>query len=561
MGQSKAWLLPLDNTYQAAVGNHSMAEYLPSAEVEIMPVPMTPKFAAGVIVWRDQIIPVIDLARVLDSTSESLGDIAGVMVLAYQVAPGEPIRHGAVILRAAPSNMIVSADMACEMPATPTAWRSLAAACIKNNGQAVPILNAKHVFSAMLQEVYKDSAGMRSVTETVSNESLQTEAANQPAPIPESVPDTPVADESGPAPAMNAMSGSPAFEQEQSGNDDSPVANMDTEQSDVTEDDSVADVAETTVDPVSEQDGPLPNAMMDQAQQTDTAAEGDPSFLEKTLARQAAEREFSAESQQLTAEEADDENPTAQYDDAVTDATPETLPADPMLDTLSSEAPDNVDTGFDTETEVTKDELLDDTGPELLSDDAELDNDLASLAATDAARSGSGDEAVEPDLDDVAGEGVAAGETELLQRKEPFFGPVSSDDSNTGPEDVSIETNVAQQTTETEDITELQDVAEDFLLADDKVDFTLGDAEAEVEMRSDFDVQTEQSVADDAEPQDIAPYFDDEAPDTSATELSADAAESAEPMQSEQAPRKRWIHRFREKHKAKNNPGNSNGRR
>lgn len=155
MAQSKAWILGLDNDHQAAVGNQNMVEYIMASDLEMMPLPLTPAYCPGVMVWRQQIIPIIDIARLLSPAHEQLAAATGVMVLAYQKSAGEPVQHGAIVLRSAPRDITVNSDMACPLPAAPAAWQTLALACFSEQGQSVPILNAQQVFSSAIHQAYE----------------------------------------------------------------------------------------------------------------------------------------------------------------------------------------------------------------------------------------------------------------------------------------------------------------------------------------------------------------------------------------------------------------------
>jgi len=181
MAQSKAWLLELGNDYRAAVGNQYMVEYLVTPEIEIMPVPLSPDYSPGVMVWRKQIIPVIDLVRPLNPGFESSGDISGVMVLAYQDAPGTPLKHGALAIRAAPENIMVNGDSACAIPISPKVWQKLAIACFSDQDDAIPILNVQIIFSTGIRAIYQNSlldSGGHNISETELSINADTSAKN-----------------------------------------------------------------------------------------------------------------------------------------------------------------------------------------------------------------------------------------------------------------------------------------------------------------------------------------------------------------------------------------------
>jgi len=196
MAQTKAWLMELDAEYFSAIGNQHMEEYIISADIEIMPVPLAPDYSPGVMLWRNQIIPVIDLVRVLNPQAHLPDEMSGVMVLAYQEAPGALLQHGAVVLRGAPQNILVDGDMACPLPAHPAAWRKLAVACISSSDKAVPILKVQSLFSSSLRRLYKENqqSGSAALTETALMQDIEAsevmvQAVNEP-PVSDSFEDT-----------------------------------------------------------------------------------------------------------------------------------------------------------------------------------------------------------------------------------------------------------------------------------------------------------------------------------------------------------------------------------
>ncbi len=156
MTQARAWILPAGAGKQAAVGNRHMMQYIAAAEVKLVPLPLAPRYAAGLMVWRQQILPVIDIAELLEP-GKNTGTTAGIMVLAYQEGPGEPLKHGAVALCAAPKNVWVSNDMARPIPGDHVVWRSLAVACFSHEGRLAPVLDVARLFSGALRAVYRAS--------------------------------------------------------------------------------------------------------------------------------------------------------------------------------------------------------------------------------------------------------------------------------------------------------------------------------------------------------------------------------------------------------------------
>ena len=145
-----AWLLDLGGGLRAVVGGSHMIEYLRAPQV--VEIPLVPIYARGVLVWRQQWVPLIDLSRLVQeshgSSDESSRDV---IVLAYREMPQSPLRHGALTLVAAPREIEVRNDLTCDVPITPAFWGVLAASCIIYENQPVPILRVRNIFT---QEIF-----------------------------------------------------------------------------------------------------------------------------------------------------------------------------------------------------------------------------------------------------------------------------------------------------------------------------------------------------------------------------------------------------------------------
>jgi hypothetical protein len=69
------------------------------------------------------------------------------VVLAYQEAPGEPLRYGALLVRAAPLEVFAADDMACPLPVDPEVFRYFACSCFALDDKAIPVLDTARLFA------------------------------------------------------------------------------------------------------------------------------------------------------------------------------------------------------------------------------------------------------------------------------------------------------------------------------------------------------------------------------------------------------------------------------
>ena len=89
----RAWLLEFARNRVAAVGLHELVEVL--SRPKLFHIPMASRRCHQALVWRDQILPVVDLASELSSDADEGEQTGAVTAIAvYQTVPGEALRHG-----------------------------------------------------------------------------------------------------------------------------------------------------------------------------------------------------------------------------------------------------------------------------------------------------------------------------------------------------------------------------------------------------------------------------------------------------------------------------------
>lgn len=142
---AQAWLLEFSRNQVAAVGLHELVEVL--SRPKLYHVPMASARCHHVLVWRDEILPVVNFST--DSRSELDDVLPGAAVTAiavYQTVPGEPLRHGALQLTAMPKTVTVVDNMACALPEAHSAISDLAISCFSYENLAVPVVDLTRVF-------------------------------------------------------------------------------------------------------------------------------------------------------------------------------------------------------------------------------------------------------------------------------------------------------------------------------------------------------------------------------------------------------------------------------
>lgn len=146
--RSRAWLMDVGADHRIAAGAPHVVEYL--VDPQALPVPRTPPHCAGLMIWRERMIPVIDFAR--PATGDAISPARRAVVLAYQDAPGQALRYGALRISAVPAEVWVSDDMAGAPEGIPETFRPLARACIVHDDRVIPILDVKRLFDSPMPE-------------------------------------------------------------------------------------------------------------------------------------------------------------------------------------------------------------------------------------------------------------------------------------------------------------------------------------------------------------------------------------------------------------------------
>jgi nucleoid-associated protein YgaU/chemotaxis signal transduction protein len=135
--------------WRVAVGAHRVVEYLLSPPTHTLP--RMPAHCPGILIWQERMIPVLDLAPVLSEQAQAQEhEVHRAVVLAYQEMPGQPLRYGALVVRAAPVEVWVSDDMACPLPEDPPAFKHFSCSCFAHQEESIPILDTTRLFATAL---------------------------------------------------------------------------------------------------------------------------------------------------------------------------------------------------------------------------------------------------------------------------------------------------------------------------------------------------------------------------------------------------------------------------
>ena len=141
----RAWLLEFSRNQIAAVGLHEIVEVL--SRPKLYHVPLSDVRCHQVLVWRDEILPVVNFGAERQANGKDAAMGGAVTAIAvYQTVPGEPLRHGALELRVMPKTISVADNMACALPDSASYIRDLAISCFSYENLAVPVIDLTRVF-------------------------------------------------------------------------------------------------------------------------------------------------------------------------------------------------------------------------------------------------------------------------------------------------------------------------------------------------------------------------------------------------------------------------------
>ncbi len=155
--EHSAWRVVVGDGVQIAVADNEMFEYV--VDPQLQSVPFTPIYCSNVMLWREQIVPVMDLS-LLVSKPPSVKMPVTVAIVAYQTKPREPLEYLGLLTREPPVRVTVVDDQACDLPASDTDfWESkeLALACFNCDGQPTPVVNIAHLCSERFRKSIEQS--------------------------------------------------------------------------------------------------------------------------------------------------------------------------------------------------------------------------------------------------------------------------------------------------------------------------------------------------------------------------------------------------------------------
>ena len=147
MTVSEAWLLDCGNSLAIAVGDHEMAEYV--QDRNFYSVPGSPEYCSSVLIWRENIVPVMDLCA-LHFGPAGVQANSLVCLLNYQEEPNAPLQHLALRVVKTPQKIRVDDEHACAIPEglQGSVLKQISLACFNYDDLPVLVLDIARLCSA-----------------------------------------------------------------------------------------------------------------------------------------------------------------------------------------------------------------------------------------------------------------------------------------------------------------------------------------------------------------------------------------------------------------------------
>lgn len=142
-----AWLMQVDRMVNMAVGQFELMHIVD--QPDYVQIPQAPEYCKHVILWNDNIVPVMNLSSWLTGEPQS-DDSYVVAILVYKDAQGGFI-YGGIKLNDTPVLERVSNNQQCGMPEIYEKLKIISLSCFKSsNGDVVPVLDVNGLFSKSL---------------------------------------------------------------------------------------------------------------------------------------------------------------------------------------------------------------------------------------------------------------------------------------------------------------------------------------------------------------------------------------------------------------------------
>jgi len=147
----RGWLLNFGKGFRAAVAFHEMAQVL--IEPKLFEIPRAPKYCNEIIRLGNRLLPVMDVATLLDGRKDFEGITGIVGIAVFQTADLNNLEYVALHLQSYPVGVRVTDDLMCDLPEYPKLWSKIALSCFFYDNYSIPIIDLVSLFSEQITEI------------------------------------------------------------------------------------------------------------------------------------------------------------------------------------------------------------------------------------------------------------------------------------------------------------------------------------------------------------------------------------------------------------------------
>ena len=142
-----AWSMQLNSDLDVAIGQNELVHII--HEPDLILVPKAPEYCNQVLVWNENIIPVINFHSYKSLKVKYDVKNAVVAVILYKASG--VYHYGALILQGIPMLLTVHNAQACSVPATLSDYEDLFISCFSTvDKRVLPVLNTNALFGGAL---------------------------------------------------------------------------------------------------------------------------------------------------------------------------------------------------------------------------------------------------------------------------------------------------------------------------------------------------------------------------------------------------------------------------
>ena len=143
MRKAAAWVMKVDQSLYVSVSQMELVHIINTPRS--INVPQAPNFCQDVIIWNDNILPVVDLS-VLGNQSGNKSTGAVIAVIIYR-SMNDEIHYGGIVLTDSPELEQVDNSQMCQLPEHAKDLHTFSISCFRSKaGNEVPILDMSKIF-------------------------------------------------------------------------------------------------------------------------------------------------------------------------------------------------------------------------------------------------------------------------------------------------------------------------------------------------------------------------------------------------------------------------------